>query len=151
METLTIISEPRNSVYVELLQFVAQHCDRFGLVCRPHDSLNSSATDLLNRIQPYCVECYQSEQWPGTVLVDARAQISIYQLGDATLGILLETAGSLFDWLHPALPEDLFTLRPDGSWMLGSIAHECDAFMQLSRKEFEALVASCPHLILRKS
>ncbi|MCK6486077.1 MAG: hypothetical protein L6R00_18280 [Phycisphaerae bacterium] len=149
--TFTIGNEPRNSIYDCLLRFVALYCDRFGLVCRPELSLGTSANNLLQRITPFFIESRLTERWPGTLLLDSRATVSIYRLCDASLAILLETTHSLFDWMHPALPEDLFMLRHDGSWMLASISHERDAFVVLSDTEYRNLVATCPDLMLHKS
>lgn len=49
--------------------------------------------------------------------------------------MLLATAKGLYDFQAPKLPEDLVVYREDGSVLLGSVAHERMAWMNLAANE----------------
>jgi len=86
-------------------------------------------------------------EWPGTVLSGNRsATLHEYRCTGDLANLLSSLANGLYDWVEPQLPEDLGFLRLDGSTWLASIAHERDAFFELSRHELESLLSREPDL-----
>lgn len=98
-------------------------------------TLEPSGAALLKRVEPFRIESFDSRCWPGTELLHSLAHVTHYRLCSESLAILLECTRALYDWRQPRLPEDLFTLRAEGSAKLGTIAHERDAFLELSDDE----------------
>ncbi|WP_157181531.1 hypothetical protein [Actinopolymorpha alba] len=52
---------------------------------------------------------------------------------------LLTATDDLFKWVNPDLPEDLHFLRVDGSTVLGSVAQEEEAWLELDEVELQLL------------
>jgi len=77
-------------------------------------------------------------QWPGTTKVAlSDATRYVFRLTPATSRVLASSASSLFEWHNPRLPEDLHFLRADRSVVLGSVAHENYAWLELADEELE--------------
>jgi hypothetical protein len=77
---------------------------------------------------------------PGSQIVgDRLSQRRLFRVGPETMEELLRVTDDLFGWVNPALPEDLHFLREDGSVVLGSIAQEDDAWLELDAEEMQAL------------
>lgn len=75
------------------------------------------------------------------------ATLHHFALTDATVAVLLETTDSIHDWQQPELPEDLCILRPDDTTWFASIAHEDDAWFELSDDERELVASRLPDLL----
>jgi hypothetical protein len=60
--------------------------------------------------------------------------------------VVLQFSHGLFQWQAPSLPEDLALLRKPGDVWLGSVAHEGDAWLELTEAEHSGLVASIPDI-----
>jgi len=88
----------------------------------------------------------ESSEWPGTRLLRHNARVIKLPATEEVVGVLLELADSLYSWRHPDLPEDVFFLRADGSPLMGSIAHEADAFLEISPDEESEIVGQVPEL-----
>lgn len=56
--------------------------------------------------------------------------------------VLKGCAQSVFEWLQPALPEDLCLLRDNGAPLLTTIAHEKLALLELSASDRASLLRS---------
>ena len=74
--------------------------------------------------------------WPGTDLIGGRlSRRFLYRLTPEALDVLAEATSSLYEWVNPALPEDLHLLRGDESTVLGSVAQEEEAWIELDDDE----------------
>lgn len=62
-------------------------------------------------------------------------QYSLFTCNPDSYQILIDASSSLLGWLHPQLPEDLWIVRLDGSVILGTIAHEEDAWLDIGDDE----------------
>jgi len=60
---------------------------------------------------------------------------------------LLKAVDSLYAWQHPEFPEDLCLLRPDGTPWLVTIAHEKDAFLELTAVERLKILSELPGIL----
>jgi len=60
----------------------------------------------------------------------------------------LKTKAQRFsEWVAPGLPEDLCFLRQDGSWLLASVTHEGDVFIEVSNDERHELALMYPDFL----
>ena len=74
------------------------------------------------------------------------ATVLTFSYSSAVATILGDLADRLYQWLRPALPEDLALLRePDNVW-LGSVSHESDGWLELTADEHGALMSVIPEL-----
>jgi hypothetical protein len=63
------------------------------------------------------------------------------------LSRLTKAADSIYAWRQPALPEDLCALRADDTPWLASIAHEGDAWLELTPDEQAVVTDALPDLL----
>lgn len=85
-------------------------------------------------------------EWPGTRLIGGGiARRYLFKLTYESLAIFIHSAQRLTDWVNPELPEDLHLLRNNGSTVLGNIAQEDDAWLELDQDEFGRLCSTTPH------
>jgi hypothetical protein len=137
-----VSQEPREECYDALVTFLERTCWSGQLVVRHGIKLEEAGREVLARLAQFGATQSESSTWPGTVLHGHTASVVRFSLRKETLAILQGSARGLYDWLMPALPEDLAAFREDGSLVLGSIAHEADAFLELTDSEAELLVDS---------
>jgi len=64
-----------------------------------------------------------SDSWPGTNLCSRPVGVYVLPITDSLLDLLFE-AKSLFEWRHPALPEDLAFYTSDEQLWFYSTTHE---------------------------
>jgi hypothetical protein len=117
------------------------------LVLRDQLKSDDSAIELLLRLDPFKEE--RSDRWPGTTLLGGAGLATLYHftLDDAAIATLTATVDSIYEWLHPSLPEDLGVLRGDDTTWLASIAHEGEAWLELSPDEHALVTTSIPDLL----
>jgi len=132
--------------YSALLKFSLDLCDRFTLVIRPTLGLNAKAIQAIETLLPFLLSSKDKSSWPGTELLVGKATVNEYTFNRDSLEMILRLSNSLYEWKQPYLPEDLALIRNDHSLFLGSIAHESDAFMILTRKELDLLRKIIPTL-----
>jgi hypothetical protein len=101
----------------------------------------------LASVSRWIVARERASSWPGTQLIGHTADLITLTANTESLETLGHLVDGLLGWRHPAAPEDLSLYRSDGTCLLGSIAHEQDAFLKLSREEFVALLATFPPLM----
>lgn len=142
----TITQEPRAELYRAILKEALQHCDRFSLVQRSEGILDESATKILADLHPYLRDERSVSEWPGTVLLGGRATLREYDLLEATVTILERAATGLYDWCQPSMPDDPVFWRPsNGPWLV-TIAHERDAYFEITPTERDKLLRVIPSL-----
>jgi len=67
-------------------------------------------------------------------------------LTEPVLAEIIAASDGLYGWQQPVLPEDLALLRHDGTAVLGSVAHEHDAYLEMTDNEYERLVEQVPEI-----
>jgi hypothetical protein len=140
----------RGGAYRAVLDFArAQGVADALLVVRDGVHLDPSGEAVLARLEPYLRERRKARSWPGTQLGGRghNATVSRYRLNKEVVGILVEAADGLFDWTHLQLPEDLCLLRSSGSPWLTTIAHEYEAWFDLTPAESERMRQTIPDLV----
>jgi hypothetical protein len=140
----TLIHEPRDDIYTMLLRVGSTICTDVLLVVRPELEIGASGQALLARMKVYLREEKQSAQWPGTLLYGRTATVSRFAFTSEVLFELVTNARGLFDWQQPALPEDPCLLRENGIPWLTTIAHEHDAYIDLTQDELFLLRKEYP-------
>jgi hypothetical protein len=137
--------------YGALLQGVAPLATTIGLIIRsPLMRLTERADAVLATLQPFWLESEQVTSWPGTQLAGDRTSLrNLYQLNNESLVLLRRAATALSDWVNPQLPEDLHLLRADGSTVLGTVAQEEDAWVELTQEEVHQVAQTLPPKLQR--
>ena len=138
--------EPRDASYSALVDAGLSVCDKFLLVVRQTCSISAAATTLETRLRPYHLSQEDASEWPGTKLHSGSALVTYYAFNTHSASVLKSAAHGLYDWKQPDLPEDLCLLSPSGAPWLVSIAHESDAYLELTEKEYSSLVAIAPEI-----
>jgi hypothetical protein len=142
-----VIEEPRGRVLRDLLGALSHHATSATLVLRDDLELSELGRSFLARTALNLVERKRTSSWPGTTLLDEEASVLCFSLRDDVLDEFCRASEGLYGWQQPALPEDLALLRADGTVILGSVAHEHDAFLELSDEEFKMVAAAVPGLL----
>ena len=122
-----IVAEPKGQTYIDLLNFAASRCESFSLVWRDQFTFEQSAYEIKHELKPFLISNVKTDEWPGTKLIGHAAIVRRYRIADESVK-LLHSAGSLYSWLQPNLPEDLAFYALGGKVWLSSISHEQDAW-----------------------
>lgn len=88
-------------------------------------------------------------EWPGTVLFRKSAKVYEFCLNSRVADAMALCSSSLYDWVHPRLPEDLAFLRADHSVWMASVSHDREFYFKFREGEREALLTRLPWLDLR--
>ena len=145
-ETFSLRNEPLGPLYKRLIRIATLETSHAYLITQT-DPVSESVRNALAVLEKEEVRRRKVREWPGTVLSGSRsATLHEYSCTRNLANALTRLANGLYDWIEPNLPEDLGFLRSDGSAWLASIAHERDAFFELSRLELERLLNREPHL-----
>lgn len=132
-----IASEPRGPAFEALLNYcgtVGCHCsfvDQF-----PRTKKGREARErFLESAKPHLLGIDEVTSWPGSGISNGTVPLWKLSLDSGFREVLLATAKGLYDFQAPKLPEDLAVYREDGSVLLGSVAHEHMAWMNLAANE----------------
>ena len=145
-QSVTLTREPRGDLYRALLVEALRQCNRFSLVQRSECIVDESAKALLAELSPHLREERSASEWPGTKLLSDTAILREYELSEATLAILGSAAAGLYDWCQPRRPEDLTFWRASREPWLVTIAHERDAYFEVTPAEWDELLRRVPAL-----
>ena len=147
-KTYSLAAEPIGEVYQGLLEHSLTYCDVGLLVARSGTQLREPGTRVLEQLEPFLLSRREESSWPGTTLLYHTATVRRFSWCPETQAVLGSAAEGLYRWREPRLPEDPCLFRPDGSVWLATIAHEHDAWLELSGDEEAALVSAVPGLML---
>lgn len=118
------------------------------LVVRDQLTAAASVAGLLERL--HVTESLRSNSWPGTRLLEGAGLATLHRflLDRESIEAHLRATSGVFEWLQPDRPEDLALLRADGSVWFASVAHEREAWFELSTDEAVRLNHAVPQLKL---
>jgi len=136
-----ILEEPTGDVFRRLLEYGAKCCSHILLVSRPTLSFGANAHQTLTALEPHLEWMKELSSWPGTVLFGQTASVRCYRLNPDVVRTVGGAAIGLYDWRQPNLPEDLSLVRADGRPWLVSIAHERDAYLDISPDELTSVMS----------
>lgn len=100
---------------------------------------------IVAALQPACLDERRVSEWPGTKLPSDTAILRSYALTPDAVDVLTDVEG-LFSWVQPEALEDLALCRADNEPWLVSIAHERDAYLNLTNDEWDDLRRDHPEL-----
>lgn len=138
--------EPGDSLYRALVDLAFERCASFILVVRQPDPLNPGGQAALASLAPSLIDVREATRWPGTELHCGAALLYEFELNSVTKDLLKDVARSLYMWQQPDLPEDLCFLRSDRTPWLVTIAHERDAYLELTPVEAREMLEVEPKL-----
>lgn len=140
-----IVSPVVGEDYRELLRAVAPAAKVFGLMDHAGTGLHETGPEVMRRLGEHLFDADEVRAWPGSLMYgEGTLDRYLFRLDDVSLEVLTSSADNLFDWVWPRLPEDLHFLRADGSTVLGMVAQEDDAWLELSGLEYEAVFGRLP-------
>jgi hypothetical protein len=144
--SLSLAVNPSGDLFSLLIRAVAPYATVVGMVVRSDKvRLSAKARLILDSLEPFLVDASQTDTWPGTKLLAGRtSKVYHYRLAPHVLEILLSQSSSLYEWVNPAMPEDLHFLRDDGSPVLGNVAQEEDSWLELDEDEFGIFSQEAP-------
>lgn len=144
--TYNIASAVVGEDYRSLLRAVEPLATGFGLMDKgPGTRLAESGNEVLRRLGEHLFDAGEVQAWPGSLMFGSVTEDRyLFRLDAVSLEVLTSSAESLFDWVWPRLPEDLHFLRADGSTVLGTVAQEDDAWLELTAAEYDAIVDRLP-------
>ena len=136
-----IVAEPRGHLYRALIKWCASRCAAALVVVRDCAALSERAQDVLCQLDPALATIEIAQQWPGTTLLSSRDRAAVYryELTAPIVEVLAAAVDGLYEWKAPDRPDDLCLLRNGGAAMLTTIAHERDAYLNLTPDEATAL------------
>jgi hypothetical protein len=137
--------EPEGKILESLLLWAAGIARTCGFVVRSKFPTSTKAVRLAAELRP-CLEISREvSYWPGTELRGKQRAISYeYAYSMSVAHSLLDAEQKLYSWIAPEMPEDLYLLRDNGELLLGSIAHEREAWLALDDNELVGLERSVP-------
>lgn len=142
-----ITAEPAGVVYDELVRFCCSRAATMIVVVRdPEREPGASINEKLTRLASFRTDRVRAREWPGTVLLADQALVYRHRVAPGLELVLRQLESRLFDWLHPAAPEDLCFLREDDRPILVTTSHERDAYLLLTEQELRVLSETAPHL-----
>lgn len=139
-EIYDIIEEPQGTLYRALLDYCNAHAQIVLLVLREVDWIEPPAREFLERFRSILISQEQATEWPGTRLTSGTATIFRYHITSDLIDYLKTTVEGLYEWQQPECLEDLCFLRQDGTPLLVTIAHENDAYLELTSEEHKDLL-----------
>jgi len=131
-------------VYEALLDYVKDVCDSLHLVVRDDLDKSPSVEAFIEKARPHLIQEKRQNQWPGTSLCgNHTARVLYYRLTDTLINEISSQATSFFDWLHPALPEDLTFYKGEREVLI-TTAHEKELYILIQNPdEITGLLDHC--------
>lgn len=132
-----VASEPRGPALKDLLNYCAAVGSQCSLVDQfPHSKKGQEARErFLIAVKPHLLGIDDVSKWPGSSLTKGTVPLWRFSIDAGLLDLLVAQSKGLYDFQAPKLPEDLAVYRADGSVLLGSVAHEHMAWMNLTTDE----------------
>ena len=152
--TIDIHSDPRDSVYDALLDYLGRKCQTFSLVWNEDFEFSKSAKEVREKLHPFLVREEVTDEWPGTQLIAHMAIVRHYQVKQESLLILKAQTSSLYSWLRwppNELPEDLAFYSAKGECVFGSISHEEDSWIAHNFASAAELIREVPGINVAES
>jgi hypothetical protein len=139
--TLTFDAEPKGRAFHELLHVFVGRAGSGGLVL-DDPSPRAETQELLAALGSKALREEETRRWPGSEVPEWAPASVLYTFSyDADVAeILFAHCPELFGWQQCRLPCNFHLRAPDGSVLLGSLTAEDDAWVELSPKEWRALV-----------
>lgn len=146
-QTFRIVREPGGSLLKAILDEGSRQCDVF-LFALTGMGLSARAEQLLTDLDPYLLQCTDTNEYPAGTLPWGTIRVCSYSLSEGSLELLQAAAACLYDWQEPDLPSDLCLMRDGQPWLV-TMASDRESVLVLEAEEAAALCAQIPDLVLR--
>ena len=129
-----IKGDPSGNLYCRLIELLCARASHAGLVCRP-DLRAGPGEAFLAEMESSCRGlAFETLEWPGTRVATGK-RVVVFETG-----LVRERLGSvvpsLYSWLWPDRPEDLFFFDRASGWIpFFSISHESQAYFVTQTEE----------------
>jgi hypothetical protein len=145
-KTYDIVKEPQGNIYKALIDYCSIHARCVLLVIRDADWIEPSINSFMEKFQVALISREQATEWPGTKLLSGTATVFRYNITPDMVKYLKTEVDGLYEWKQPKQLEDISFIRHDASTLLATIAHENDAYMELTSQEYSELLQLIPGL-----
>jgi hypothetical protein len=152
MSTWNFIKEPREHVYIALLNLAVSRGSIGGLVDQGGER-TAACSDFFEQLANHTLSVEVTAVWPGTIRghgnedgESIKTALHTFQLNKSSASLLASYTNGLYDWISP-LPEDLCFFDVNGSVWMTSTAHERDAYMTLPPNEVAVILSEIPELL----
>ncbi|MBA4537275.1 hypothetical protein H1Z61_08995 [Bacillus aquiflavi] len=113
MEYWALGENPAGESYRKLIGMLCDHSDKFYFVTRRELKYNQ---DIFIQFKPHIIETYKTKKWANTITKGPAATVYVIEANKDTCELLKQSAGTLYDWVAPNLPEDLTFLKNNFAW-----------------------------------
>ena len=128
-----IETNPRDKVYIDLIDLAFEICDEFVFVVRDDVFSNQNVNYLLEELSSSIKEIKRQCYWPGTYC-SSMSTVYYYSTDEHAMRIIKKVSNSLHDWIHPDLPEDLSFIKHNKDWLTNT-SHEQESYIFSDDKE----------------
>ncbi|MBT2645134.1 stage III sporulation protein AH [Bacillus sp. ISL-34] len=126
---LSVESNPKNKVYLELIVLCFEVCDEFHLVIRTDMGAIKDLEEIINKFKASFKEMRCESTRASTTLGDNQTANVYYFYADRIAKSLIKMiAKSLYQWEMPNLPEDLSFFKQGKVWLATS-SHKKQIFI----------------------
>lgn len=108
--------------YKNLIDYIYERSDVFGMVVRTDMDQNKSVRDFLKKNEDLITAKKMSHEWAGTITFGDKHEVYFFKTNEESRKVL-DTVDSIYSWRNPDLPEDLFFYR-EGKIYFYSTSHE---------------------------
>lgn len=136
--------QPRGLLYRSLIEWLTPRSAELWLIVRHEDLQEQSVEDALDALEPWQRAVQPVSEWPGTRLLAGTATCHRYSCTPSAAAVVATLVDGLYDWQQPELPEDLSFMRDGGSPLLATVAHEREAYLELTPEEEAELRMELP-------
>lgn len=126
VECWNINENPTDVVYENLIKLLCNHSDTFYFITRKELTYDER---VITSFAPYMIKTYKTKKWAFTETTGPDATVFVIEVNDATCALLLKHANNLYDWVAPALPEDVTFMKNNFTWFSCTTHEEAAAFL----------------------
>jgi hypothetical protein len=125
---LMVTENVKGKRYKQLIDLLSRNCNVFAFVenrqmMEIEEERLAYVDALVVIIKEHLLDRKIQREWKTTKLSEAAAYVFYFKLNNATRQFLKDHSNSLFDWLHPGLPEDLMFYQNE-KCILAGCSHE---------------------------
>lgn len=125
VENWSIIENPKENVYKNLMKTLCDYSDKFYFVTRKQLDYDQA---VIESFAPYVIDSFETNEWASTITDGPPATIYVFEANEETYHLLVNAAKSLYDWVAPNLPEDLTFMKNDFVWFSSTTHEEFSCF-----------------------
>ena len=141
-------TDPKAEAYERLIDYVIERTEKFVLV-ENHLGDRECYAEVMHQLNPFLLErCSMEEMQAKSGANYSEGTYYIYRCCKGAGSVLKEAVNGLFDWRHPAMPEDLCFVDENGANFLYSTSHEEVCGIRLNEEEAEQLANLIPGLFI---